>query len=105
MPDPLELVMDLGLGRLAHHAAVEDYQVGIIERLGRLTAIKAKLVAHASRVGRVHLAADGPDVEAHAHAPPTIAVVIRKRPTFQPPEPARPRPGRRARQPSSGPAE
>jgi hypothetical protein len=67
-----ELGIDL-LGRLlADMAGVEDNQVGVVHGLGQLETGRRKRFGHALGIVRIHLAAEGFDVElfgAHRHLP------------------------------------
>src|SRR5438270_414008 len=62
LPQLVELGVDALLGRLPHHARVQDRDVGALERLLDI-ARRQQLACDALGIRRVHLAPDGPDVE------------------------------------------
>src|SRR5439155_17386312 len=62
-PKLAELAVDLGLGVLAHHAGVQDDEVGGCLRIARLVAVGFQLLGQHPSIGAIHLAANGPDME------------------------------------------
>ena len=65
-PYPAEFRVDLLGGFLPDVAGVEDHEVRIVHRLGHVVTGRRERFGHALGIIRIHLAAEGLDVELFA---------------------------------------